>query len=214
MKRDAHSASARDCRITEPALRPCVSFDMRSDMHEVIIERPRGGARTKQPKGSRRAHPRIDVEDMPRRESISKKWQAGWGGKYQTNLLGPLRRFLTSRLGQPWDQVYAELCERVDRRNTVQKHLLDHVLWEVETKAVLIDSVVQAPHSWGLRAGQFYVCPKSGRLEQMPRQRRRRKKRSTPRKFVRIDSTHQYRQIGGLWYEVTHRQLNDADDAA
>jgi hypothetical protein len=39
--------------------------------------------------------------------------------------LRPLRRWLSGRVGQPWDAVFHELCERFDRRTFRGRHIVD-----------------------------------------------------------------------------------------
>src|SRR5215210_3284575 len=109
---------------------------MRSDMFEVIIERPRVGAswpdRTKGRRAeTNRLHPELSVS----REPMS----MGRGSKYLNENLAPLRRFLERSVGRPWDAVRAEICAHITMRSSVQKHVLDHVKEMVETSPVLID---------------------------------------------------------------------------
>src|SRR5580698_7836686 len=107
---------------------------MRSDMFEVIIERPRwNGGRGSHGKG-RRAEPRRQ-HDAPLWEPVS----LGRGTKSLNENLAPLRRFLERRVGRPWDAVRGEICALITPRSAVQKHVLDHVKQMVEENAVLID---------------------------------------------------------------------------
>ena len=39
---------------------------------------------------------------------------------YSFKRLGPLRRFLRSKVGQPWNDVYSEMCQRLDRNTTAR----------------------------------------------------------------------------------------------
>jgi hypothetical protein len=144
---------------------------MRHDMHQVIVERPRAGLRLRRPKGGRRAARRCRPEDFPRRESISKAWSRA-GTKWQTDLLGPLQRFLRSRIGRPWDKIYSEICEHADRRSLMQRHLLTHVEGEVETRALVLDGRTCTTYGLPLRPGELYVCPRTGLLREVPHRRR------------------------------------------
>jgi len=189
-----------------------VSPYMRSDMYKVIIEKPRGGGRFKEAKGYKRAHQRIPLEEMPQRESIGRKWQAGWRSKHQTDVLGPLRRFLRSRVGQPWNKVYSEIVATIDRRNKVQEHLLDHVMWEVETNVSIVDGELWTQHRWRLRPGSLYVCPRTGSLKEVPP--RSKKRKGSRRTHVPINATAQYRKIDGIWYKVALRPLAEVEPSA
>src|SRR5437762_147683 len=99
---------------------------MREDMAKVLVERPRlRGCALNKPKSYWRELYGIATEDQPKRESIKRRW---WGGqKYFNEHLGPLRRFLDSRLGRPWNDVFSEICERINRNSVVQNHIRTHV---------------------------------------------------------------------------------------
>lgn len=175
---------------------------MRSDMYKVIIQRPRAGGGSKEAKGYWRGQQRIADDESPHREGMKKKWSSN--RKYQTDLLGPLRRFLRSRLGQHWNKIYSELCEHVDKRNIVQAHLLDHVAWEVAKDVVIKDGEIVS-FDWRTLWQEFYVCPKSGVLKSF-KKKSRRKTSEKPSYYV-VDAKRQYRCIDGLWYEVTLKPL-------
>jgi hypothetical protein len=133
-------------------------------MHEVVIERPRGGPRIKSQR--RRFHWRVDDdEDFPARKAIGpledKKWL--------TDLLGPLRRFLHSRVGRPWDDVYSEMRAVLAPDSLLQQHIFEHVhamvMQRMERRdGVLVDPIPRYVSSIGLREHGFYVCSTSGRL--------------------------------------------------
>ena len=145
---------------------------MRPDMFEVLIERPRGGMRLNKPKGYRRAMRRMPLDEAPRWESTGRRWRVPT--KWQTDLIGPLRRFLRSRLGHPWNNVYSEIRKRIDGRSLIQEHLLQHVYWEVERYVVLEGGRAYTVGGFPIRAGRLYVCPATGLLREVKRRRRRR----------------------------------------
>lgn len=93
---------------------------MREDFFEVLIERPR-----MRPWRKRRSpwH-RLPPEDRPRCESMSRH---RGGDKILTDLIGPLKRFLRSRQGRPYDEVMSEVYERIRPGHYLQRHLLDHL---------------------------------------------------------------------------------------
>ncbi|HZZ99769.1 MAG TPA: hypothetical protein VFK07_03630 [Candidatus Paceibacterota bacterium] len=51
--------------------------------------------------------------------------------------LGPLRRFLRSRVGQPWDQVYSELARHLPKNTLTGRHIWTHVRQEVRRNCVI-----------------------------------------------------------------------------
>jgi len=143
---------------------------MRADMAKVIVERPRHGSRQgSKGKGYQRRHQRLSWEEQPRREGM--KVRSAGAHKHFNEHLGPLIRFLRSRVGQPWDKVFSEICARVNRNSAVQDHVRDHVSDIVVTDVVLRDGM---PCYGGSRHGQplrtfyrwpiLYVCPTTGLL--------------------------------------------------
>jgi hypothetical protein len=109
---------------------------MRSDMSKVLVERPRmrrgntiGGGREI---GFRQ---RLAGEDVPVKVGmkyghVRRKWL--------NDNLAPLKRFLQSAVGRPWNKVYAEICATMDRRSVVQEHIFQHLFGYVlqEVRAV------------------------------------------------------------------------------
>jgi hypothetical protein len=178
---------------------------MRSDMFEVIIERPRCGGGRGEGKG-RRAEPRRQHE-APIWEPVSR----GRGTKYLNENLAPLRRFLASRVGRPWDAVRSEICALLTMRSAVQKHVLDHVKEMVEVNTVLIDGRPHHPggyHPHGSlivadRWRGFYVCPRTGALRVAAERWRRPREDGVNPDARRVDDLREARRIEGVWYLVT-----------
>jgi len=106
--------------------------------------------------------------------------------------LGPLRRFLDTNVGRPWDRVYSEICQHVDRGNVVQKHILTHLFDYIVTDTVLIGG--QPCRGGGRRYGeslrnsndryQWFVCPKSGLLRKSRYVPYRANRAAQPRRVV------------------------------
>lgn len=161
---------------------------MRQDMKKVIVERPRVG-------GCSRDHkPRID-EDSHNHESM--KANLGWWTKEHSDLIGPLIRFLRSRVGRKWDSVWSEICKY--NKDYMGRHLKDHVGYLVELLCYKEDGKIYdsqnnlVKYSW--RA--FYVC--DGILYKTPR--RDIVKKDEDINYVYLDNTHYYK-FNDLWYRV------------
>jgi hypothetical protein len=149
---------------------------MRADMGKVLVERPRLG-RWRSDGGPAKGYAKrlkkcLDAGDSPpAREGMKRR---GGNTKFFNEHLGPLRRFLEANIGRPWDKVYSEICQFVDRGNVVQKHILTHLFEYVVTNVVLIDGEPCQGKAYAGRYGeplrtsharhQWYVCPKSGLL--------------------------------------------------
>src|SRR5947209_9139325 len=193
---------------------------MRADMAKVIVERPRKKGRAgKRPKGYQRRLRRYGEDGPPSREGIKARWQ---GGTRELNEhLGPLRRYLDSQVGRPWDKVFSEICARIDRSSAVQDHVRDHVADYVTTHVLLIDGVPcdgDGGRTYGQPLHQFryrpwYVCPRTGLLRRVKPtgRKRRRPEPATPPKVVPVGATLQCRLLDGAWHLVTLKPLPPSD---
>lgn len=148
---------------------------MRADMGKVLVERPRVGSRHlhgMSGKGYKsRVRREMASEDGSRRREGMKRLTHG-GHKHFNEHLGPLRRYLDSNVGRPWDKVHSEICQHINRGNVVQKHILTHLFEYVVVDVELIDGELyhkarcrSACHTVSFRGPlRWYVCPKSGLL--------------------------------------------------
>ena len=130
----------------------------------------------------------------------------GYDCKEFSDLLGPLRQFLISRVGRKWDDVYSEIRERLNPNSTAQIHILSHVDDMVEPH-VWIDESGQ-PHSkpharWAsLRGGEMYVHPLTGMLCRLPEGRAAWKRRKQADQDKKVIGDKELRRIDGIWYWV------------
>jgi hypothetical protein len=188
---------------------------MREDMAKVIVERPRLGGAGPKPKGYRRRLRRYGEDGPPGREGIRARWPDRKG---LNEHLGPLRRYLDSQVGRPWDKVFSEICARIDRNSAVQDHVRDHVEQYVLRHVILVDGVPcygdgGRLHGHPLRQYRgrgWYVCPKTGLLRRVPLEPRlpkRHSRRTKPPAYVRVSDTLQCRYIDGGWHLVVLKPL-------
>src|SRR5690242_11945690 len=98
---------------------------MRPDMHKVIVERPRWTPGRN--KLGRRAN--LSDELQPKFEGIKRPYGVRKG---QRDLFGPLRRWLQSRVGRHWNDVYSEACTVIHPDDYVRVHVKTHLLEFVE----------------------------------------------------------------------------------
>lgn len=151
---------------------------MRSDMHKVLCEHPRGGWRVE-----RRRRYRGPLEDSPRREPISRH---RGGTKHLSENLGPLRRWLLAQTGRPWAAVYGELRAQIHPGNAVRLHIWQHAQHYVAQRVSLVDGKpYHAIDTWwpyrpgvpvNARQSPVYVCPETGILRPTPVIPRKRKR--------------------------------------
>jgi hypothetical protein len=84
-------------------------------------------------------------------QATQRRRQYGYDHKNSTDVLGPLRDYLKSKFGQPWDDVYSEMCEHMDRRSTVGAHIFTHLGDYVDTNCWI-----------GAKTGTIYTDGKRG----------------------------------------------------
>src|SRR5882762_3020335 len=126
-----------------------MGFAMRSDMHKVIVERPRYGGRT-----ARKGRVPRNPDSFPSREGMRKSY--GYWGKELNDHLRPLRRFLRKQVGRPWNKVYSEICAGLRAGHPVHDHLRRHVFG-----IVIFQRPVRQPKPF---AGEVFVDPRTGIL--------------------------------------------------
>ena len=190
---------------------------MRSDMAKVIVERPRIRGWRK-PKGYGNKIKGYGEDGPPCREGIKARWQGGC--KYLNEHLGPLRRYLDSQIGRPWDKVFSEICAHIDRSNPVQDHVRDHVEQYVARNVLLVDGVAcngEGGYFYGkplreTRRRPWYVCPRSGLLRKvkMDPKASRQPPKVVPLVSVRISDTLQCRFFDDAWHLVVLKPLPHA----
>ena len=166
-------------------------------MAKVIVERPRLGRGFKYPRASVRSGNRPPLDELNKREAIRRPWSGN--RKFLNENLAPLRRFLRSKVGLPWDDVYGEICQRIGRDSAVQLHIWQHLVEYVCTDPHVICGDVGTRYGWRWYA--FYVHPKTGLLRENPEyfRRRRRHPKTAPVDRIRVDKTREYRLMDGLW---------------
>lgn len=188
---------------------------------EVLIERPRGGMRLSS-RRLRGAKKRLNELTRDLIESESDGFSPHLikvrnPTKYLSDNLGPLRRFLRSKVGKNWDNTYSELCDRLDTSTMIGQHVLQH-LWDyVERHIEMVDDQPFCKPYYrrggalysGYRA-QYYIHPESHLLLVAPSRSAKPVANSGPRLWIRVDAMHHYRLVDGVWYHLTFTPFADA----
>src|SRR5438552_1348324 len=141
---------------------------MRSDMHKVVVERPRWNPGPG--KHGRRAN--LSDELLPKFEGIKRPHAHRKG---LTDLLGPLKRWLFSQVGRPWNDVYSEACAVIKPDSIIRAHVKTHLLEFVQRNTFIYDghvSYLGTGRGGGIRPvlsehlmrRVFYVHPETGFL--------------------------------------------------
>jgi hypothetical protein len=188
---------------------------VRSDMAKVIVERPRFGSRDRgKPKGYKRRLTRFGADGPPIREGM--KTRSLGGTKRLNEHLGPLRRYLNSQVGRPWDHIFSEICAHINRDSAVQDHVRDHIDDFVTTDVIVIDGIpCQGANGWrfgrplheGLPWRSLYVCPHSGLLKRVKAIKKLPDRRDPKPEFVKVSATEVCKYLAGVWHLVTVRPL-------
>lgn len=160
---------------------------MRADLHEVLIERPRGGLRRKTARGNK---PR--AADWTGEDSCADSYDPG---RHRTkcfdDLLSPLRRWLRSQVDRPWNKVWSELANGIDARSMSGAHLLDHV-----RELVTIDAEYDAARRT---------------VVEKPHQRRYRREDAAPVDGLHVESRHDLANRFQRFRITRKRQLNSRE---
>jgi hypothetical protein len=130
---------------------------MREDMYKVIVERPRRW------KGRDAIAARLRNDfDGPMRLPM----RAGYGYRELNENLAPLRRYLHAQIGRPWNKVFSEICAGIDRRNTVQQHIHQHIRDFIAIDVGVREGrLIDLVHRFGRDSGisqELYVDPRTG----------------------------------------------------
>ena len=102
---------------------------MRADMAKVIVERPRHGRGLCFPRA--RLRDWGPIEESPRRQGMKRPWLEAGREKCLNENLAPLRRYLLSNVGRPWDKVFGEMSQHMRLDSAVQLHIWQHVQHDV-----------------------------------------------------------------------------------
>src|SRR5215471_20558913 len=141
---------------------------MRPDMHKIVIERPRWNPG----RGKHRRRANLPDELLPKFEGIKRPHICRKG---MTDLLGPLKRWLQSQVGRPWNEVYSEASAVIKPDSIIRAHVKTHLLQFVERNTFIHKGevfAIKAWHSGGIapvtatRFGRsaYYVHPETGVL--------------------------------------------------
>lgn len=142
---------------------------MREDMFKVIVERPRHASRM----GTYARNRLSGDDDLP--VKIGVRRHAALAGRRDKGLnenLRPLARYLEKQVGRPWNKIYSEMSETLDRGHTVKAHVHQHIDDFVARRVSIGRDgtwMCAGPHFRVTRAApwpqRFYVDPRDGLLK-------------------------------------------------
>jgi hypothetical protein len=193
-------------------------------LSEIVIEHPRSGMRIslQKMKGFKKQLHQITEEAS--QEGLLSPYliKPRNKSKYLSDHLGPLRRFLRaaklipsgSHVGQPWNNVYSKLCQRLDTSTIAGQHVLSHVWDYVERHVELINGIPYRKPYWfptsrldSYYRDQFYVHPITGILCASGKKSRKKKQTQFQNNVVILDEVHHYHRINEIWYFITFEEF-------
>jgi hypothetical protein len=174
---------------------------MREDMAKLLVERPRrGGLRAL---AAKKVQLKEDDDGAIQQEAMRKRWRER---KEFNEYFAPLKRYIQSQVGRPWNKVYSEICQRINRSSAIQIHILQHLEDFVQEHVFKVgDDFYSLRTRYRVWDRYFYVDPDSGLLCQVPTEFGKkafpnnsciRWKNNDPRTMT------QYHRAKGVWYEV------------
>jgi hypothetical protein len=145
------------------------------------------------------------------RQSVSKDYLKGSSRHHRGHSPFPFDRFLNSRLGRPWDEVYSEVSKAFDHRSYAGYSFFRDLGWHVATNCWIGAETGNIYSSeWGASVVQneFYVHPWTGILswaEPIDRSRPEQPKTEVAieverDRFGKIVSGKYYEKVDGIWY--------------
>jgi hypothetical protein len=203
---------------------------MRSDMQEVMTERPRHGGRQRPNRDDRAfgAHERDYVRDIDTPlvlndadfvdsydtgpKAMPMRGRRSYDRKERDYLTGPLKKFLQARVGFKWDDIYSEACQVAHGHNGVM--MLDILEGHVERDVYKDERGVIRDGQTGREIDKYYrdayyVDPEDGRLKCVS-QRNSWVRPVITSKLVRFDGRAYFRD-GLIWYRVRVDNLAPTD---
>lgn len=195
---------------------------MRSDMGKVVIESPRRGSRTACSAKARaygkitRSDEGYDYEGLTRLPASKRqsRFFPKLGDKDFTDVLGPLRNYLKSSCGRPWNDVYSEIRKTLGHSGWAVEHIIrDHIdvainTWRGVSGKVWNDSKYGVTEVTSHFRFEFYVEPESGLLRKAGRLHwsRRNRKKPGPIEVIQLSDQTEYRLVDGVWYYQEYRE--------
>lgn len=176
---------------------------MRDDIDKLLVTRPRIGhkMRNEEVKEARNSK---DYESLPSYSSMKPKSKKGERKSF-SEYFPPLKGFLRKSCNRPWDKIYSEICEKLDKNSTVKAHVFIHLSDFVETSPYFINGI---PHEsrWGsmnpiYHDGWRYFVDQAGIMRKPPN-RPKHKQIENPNLLETDDAIYVCRE-DGTWFQLT-----------
>lgn len=202
---------------------------MRSDMGKVVVERPRRGSGNPNIKSKMKFRgPNIDLDKVDETVSTNKighktlrGHKIGYNRKELNEHLNPLKKYIRTNCGRPWNDVFSEICKTVPVNSILGHHIInDHLYQYVEVNTIMKDGDVYCvengreykakDHTYSRWGAVAYVHPVTGILTRYKKPKNLRTylnptENEKELNFLKIADGHEYRKIDGIWFEFKYR---------
>lgn len=185
---------------------------MREDMFEVIVECRRRGSR-----GGNRGAAKLARAFEDSAAPLTGRRAAKLRGHSRSlnENLNPLKRYLASQVGRPWNKIYSEICASLDTGSSVKQHVRDHAVDFVAMPYLRPDGTLAASSEQFRVCGTpwyeaLYVDPRDGLLKESRtlwrklgidlRPRRARQTEDADTVWLAEDAL--LRRLDGIWYRL------------
>lgn len=185
---------------------------MREDMPKRFLE-PSSGKRGKFPRRSKKIIPdeegntSVPLDGMKKIHCVVDPDNE----KYTGTDFSLMRRFLRSRIGKSWNDVYSEICEQADYRSHSGHHLRQWISHLVDLNCKIVDG--QVCDERGVKTGcwwdQFYVHPETKTLEFIEHRRYRRQQNE--QSVFEMDDVLYHKHDDNIWYRVKFKKFPEQD---
>ncbi len=186
---------------------------MRYDMDDKFLESHSRKSDVRKPRNSKKMRITEDQASTDPNHSLREILNSMDQGYVGTNF-NLLRRFLKSRVGVLWDDVYSEICSTVDKRAFKGHHLHQWLKDCVQMNCYIKDDILYDQNDIELKpyssADMLYIHPETLKLESLKCTRKRRVKKNV-KKVFELDGRH-FLKKGDIWYRVKMSSFEDRDD--
>lgn len=185
---------------------------MREDMFEVILECRRRGFRGGN-RGAAKLARAFEDSTAPLTGRRAAKLR-GHSRSLNENL-NPLKRYLASQVGRPWNKVHSAICATLEGRSTVKQHVRDHAIHYVAMPYLRPDGTLAASSERFRVVGRpwyeaLYVDPRDGLLKDSRKLWRKLGVDPQPRAAcptedmdtVWLGKDELLRRLDGIWYRL------------
>ena len=129
---------------------------MREDMRFVVVERPRRNSKDKI--WIRGRGKQIPLEELPKFEPMGQLYCSKYKTKNLSDLIGPLRKFLFSKINQKWNDVKSEISVVLKKDSVMKIHVWGHINSYVEENSEEINGIRVKKSRYYLSKGlPFYL---------------------------------------------------------